>query len=410
MSHNASDEPLPQDTPPANLLTEPREGLPELIETQHQLDRAISALVAGTGPVAIDAERASGYRYSSRAYLVQLRRHGSGTFLIDPTAFDSLTSVFEPMQNDEWILHAATQDLSCLREVGIAPRVLFDTEYAGRLLGKPKVGLSSLLQSELDVSLAKEHSAADWSTRPIPEPWLNYAALDVELLIELRELLHQQLHERDRWTWAEQEFKYLTGWQPATPPEEPWRKLSGIHTVRDARQLAIARELWQWRDEIAQQRDKAIGRVMPDAAIVDVARLPLKSARDVFMLASLRNRSHKSSADAIWEIRQKALALPDHELPVAAKKSGAIPPPKAWAERNPEAAARWEKIRPALTAVATDLEIAPEVLVSPEPIRQFCWNPEEALQTDTSLPQWLRDRNVRQWQIEFITPTLLAVD
>ena len=396
-----------ESAPPANRLEAPREGIPHVIETEEQLATAISSLAHGTGPVAIDAERASGYRYSSRAYLVQLRRQDAGSFLIDPTFFSDLASLNSALNDAEWILHAATQDLMCLREVGIHPSRLFDTEHAGRLLGKPKVGLSSLLESELDVSLAKEHSAADWSTRPIPEPWLNYAALDVELLIELRETLLQQLHERDRWSWAEQEFEYLVSWQPSPPPEDPWRRLSGIHTIRDARQLAVARELWTWRDQLGRERDKAVGRLLSDAAILDVAKSPLKSARDVYMLSSLRNRSHKAHADKIWEIRQAALALPESQLPQTNKKSGALPPPKAWADRNPEAAARWEKIRPALNAIAEELEIAPEVLVSPEPIRQFCWDPTTALD---SLDEWLHVYKVRQWQIDFILPILLTTD
>src|SRR6478609_9030859 len=172
--------------PPAPLL-ELRDGLPDVTDTDAGLLEACAALAAATGPVAIDAERASGYRYSNRAYLIQLRREGAGTWLVDPIPLTTLAPLQEALEGSEWILHAATQDLPCLREVGLTPTSLFDTELAGRLLGYPRVGLATLVETVLGQRMRKEHSAADWSTRPLPKPWLEYAALDVEVLIELRD-------------------------------------------------------------------------------------------------------------------------------------------------------------------------------------------------------------------------------
>ena len=148
------------------------------------LERAQRGGIAG---LALDAERASGYRYSQRAYLIQLRRAGAGTALIDPVPLPDLSCIQEATEGAEWILHAATQDLACLAEVGLHPSSLFDTELAGRLLGYPRVGLATLVETILGAGMKKEHSAVDWSTRPLPEPWLEYAALDVEVLLELRE-------------------------------------------------------------------------------------------------------------------------------------------------------------------------------------------------------------------------------
>ena len=116
------------------------EGLPEVIDTDEALTAYCAAIAGGTGPVAIDAERASGYRYSNRAYLIQVKRTGSGIGLIDPIPFASLAPLQEAIGDAEWILHAATQDLPCLNEVGLHPSALFDTELAGRLLDYPRVG------------------------------------------------------------------------------------------------------------------------------------------------------------------------------------------------------------------------------------------------------------------------------
>ena len=159
----------------------------------------------------MDAERASGFRYGQRAFLVQLRREGSGTWLIDPEPFEDLAIINDALRGVEWILHAATQDLPCLSELGMWPDRLFDTELAARLAGLPRVGLAAVIEQLLGFSLAKEHSAADWSTRPLPEPWLRYAALDVEVLTELREDLIELLEADGKLDFAEQEFAASCG-------------------------------------------------------------------------------------------------------------------------------------------------------------------------------------------------------
>jgi ribonuclease D len=312
----------------------------------------------------------------------------------------------DAINSTEWILHASTQDIGCLVELGFEPSSLFDTELAGRLLGRPKVGLGSLLETDLNVLLAKEHSAADWSTRPLPEPWLIYAALDVELLIELRQHLLDELIERGRWEWAQQEFAYLTAWRPPGAREEPWRKTSGIHTVRRPEQLAVVRELWEMRDRIAQEKDKAPGRVLPDAAIIDLAKLDLKSARDVFRLDSLRNRSHKAMADTWWEARQRGLQSPNPPKPNP--KGTTLPPPKAWPEKNPEAAARWDVIRPAINELAESLEVAPELIVSPDIVRRLSWEGGSRLHDADELREWLVAQSSRPWQIDLLIDPLLA--
>ena len=221
------------EAPPAPLLTL-RDGLPEVVETDERLLEACAALAAATGPVAIDAERASGYRYSNRAYLIQLRREGAGTWLIDPIPLTTLAPLQEALAGTEWILHAATQDLPCLRDIGLVPTSLFDSELAGRLLGYPRVGLATLVETVLGMRMRKEHSAADWSTRPLPKPWLDYAALDVEVLVELRDHLAAELEETGKAEWARQEFDHLLGFEPAVR-HEAWRRTSGVHRLRGRR-------------------------------------------------------------------------------------------------------------------------------------------------------------------------------
>ena len=195
---------------PADVVayTSPRDGLPPVTDSPEALQDAARALASGKGPVSIDAERASGFRYGQSAYLIQLRRAGSGTILIDPLATGDLDPLARALDGPEWILHAADQDLPCLADLGLVPSALFDTELAARLLGRDHVGLGAVTEETLGLRLAKDHAAADWSIRPLPVSWLIYAALDVELLADLREALSTELVAAGKSEWAAQEFEF----------------------------------------------------------------------------------------------------------------------------------------------------------------------------------------------------------
>src|SRR5690606_1126163 len=154
----------------------------------------------------------------------------------------------EVIRGEEWVLHAASQDLPSLREVGLDPTRIFDTELGARLAGLPRVGLGTVLEELLGVRLAKAHSAADWSTRPLPQPWLVYAALDVDLLVELRDAIAALLEEQGKPEIASQEFAAVLDKQPKPELADPWRRLSGLHSLKPPRGFAIARALWLARD------------------------------------------------------------------------------------------------------------------------------------------------------------------
>jgi ribonuclease D len=399
------DEDVPDGGASVTPLREPRDGVPPVVETPHALREAAAALAAGTGPVAIDAERASGYRYGQRAYLIQLRREGSGTHLVDPIAVPDLAALSEALEGTEWILHAASQDLPCLREVDLRPAALFDTELAGRLLGFPRVGLSSLLEDVLGFSLAKEHSAADWSTRPLPEPWLRYAALDVELLVELRDALEEALREAGKLDWAMQEFDAVRLAPPAAPRVDPWRRTSGMHKVRKPRQLAVVRALWERRDAIARRRDTSPGRVLPDSSIV-AAALGATTAEGLAALPAYAGRGARRHLGDWQSALTEAVALPDSALPPSTLAPDGPPPPRAWADRDPDAAARLTVTRAALTDLAAELQVPLENLVSPDLVRRIDWSPP-AGGDEAAVAAALRAGGARDWQIALVTPVLV---
>jgi ribonuclease D len=390
-------ETIEQRPPPVPLL-EPRGGVPPVVDTTAALATAVAALAAGSGPIGVDAERASGYRYSQRAYLVQLRREPAGIVLIDPVALPDLSAVNDVIGDSEWVLHAASQDLPSLREVGLGPTELFDTELAARIAGFERVGLATMVELLLNQQLAKEHSAADWSRRPLPEPWLRYAALDVEILLELRDALEAELARQGKLDWAHQEFEAVLSAVPAPPRVDPWRRTSGMHRVRTRRQLAVVRALWEARDEIARARDSAPGRVLPDSAIISVATAAPQTVAELGRLPGWGGRSTRRLVAQLWPTVAAAYALDDSQLPVPALTGDGPPPPSRWPDRDPIAAARLARARAAIAELSEAHTIPAENLLTPDLVRRLCWSPP-GTEIET-VAAYLRDGGARTWQIE----------
>ncbi|OBI46074.1 3'-5' exonuclease [Mycobacterium kyorinense] len=404
----------PEDEADVTPLLQPAQGVPDLSATADQITAAAKLLAGGHGPFAVDAERASGFRYSNRAYLIQIRRAGAGTVLIDPVSHggDPLTvlrPVAKVLADDEWILHAADQDLPCLAEVGMRPPSLYDTELAGRLAGFDRVNLAAEVQRLLGLGLVKGHGAADWSRRPLPAAWLNYAALDVELLIELRQAMAGVLAEQGKSAWAAEEFEYLrtSAAEPAQPTRrDRWRRTSGIHKVRNQRGLAAVRELWTARDRIAQRRDIAPGRILPDSAIIAAAVADPKTIDDLVDLPIFGGRKQRRSAPmwfaALEAARQNREPVEDTEPP------NGPPAPARWSRRRPEAAARLEAARAALSKVAERVAVPTENLISPDLVRRLCWDWDGPADATTAIDDFLRTGGARDWQRQLVVPELAA--
>lgn len=407
MSSSASDTPGSEEIAPPLPRLQLRDPLPPVIDTVDDYVNYCARVSLGSGPVALDAERASGYRYSQRAYLVQVRRDGSGTGLVDPIAFDDLTDLDEAIGDAEWILHAATQDLPCLAEVGLRPTALFDTELAGRLLNLPRVGLASLVEHYLGLSLAKEHSAADWSTRPLPEPWLEYAALDVEVLIELRNLIEADLERAGKREWAAQDFEALLSFTGAPQREERWRRTSGIHRARGRRTLGLVRAIWEARDRIAEQRDTTPGRILPDASILEIAREAPRDASTLRQLSVMRSRGPRRFAQEWLDAVEAGLALEEDELPHSTPNRDGPPPPRAWADKHPEAAARLAAAREAVARIAEENDLPAENLISPGLVRALAWEPPSTPDV-AHVGDVLAEAGARPWQVELVATDLAA--
>lgn len=405
-----SETPAEQSALELPLLQVPRSKV-HLIQDLSQLEQAVHELVHSSGSIAIDAERASGFKYSQRAYLVQLRASNTDIFLIDPVSSpEALSSkpykeLAACLKDRQWILHAATQDLSCLAEIGLNPGAIFDTELAARLAGQPRVGLGSLTENLLQFRLAKEHSAADWSTRPLPEGWLNYAALDVDVLHDLADAVESLLAEQGKASWAQEEFNSLLSFKPRPQRPDKWRGISGLHKVQDRSSLEIARRLWLAREGLAQRMDIAPGRLIPDSSILVAATQKPKTRPELASMKTFSGRASRSYLDHWWDAIQSAAKA--SELPsLKPEKTEALPNHRNWVNKFPEADRRLRLAKAALVELSEKNTVPLENLLTPEILRQLSFTPPAELNLN-SISQKMIELGARSWQTKLTSAAVV---
>ena len=387
----------PENLPVDDAPVQAPHSVVHVIATRDEYLSAVDSIAAGHGPIAIDAERASGFRYSQRAYLIQIYRRGAGTFLFDPPPIGDFTELNEKIADEEWILHAASQDLTCLREIGLNPKRIYDTELGARLAGLPRVGLGTVVEDLLGIHLAKEHSAADWSTRPLPQAWLVYAALDVELLVDLREKMGELLEADGKTFIADQEFASVAKRDFTIVRVDPWRRLNGLASIRGQRGLAVARELWEARDAYAREIDTAPGRLVPDAALTAAAKALPATKRDLSAIKEFTGRASRSQLDRWWAAIERGMASTD--LPATRAPGESIPAPRIWSDRNPEADKRLKAARASLTELSEFFHIPLENLLTPDTLRRVAWAPPAEITVET-VGAALVELGARPWQVD----------
>ncbi|MES5089059.1 HRDC domain-containing protein [Gardnerella vaginalis] len=446
------------------LLKEPREGVPEVIDTLEAYKDYCSLLAAGSGPLAADAERASGFRYGHEDWLIQFKRKGAGIGLLDPIELTKLGADWhefnEAVGDAPWIIHDSMQDLPGFFDIGLRPLALFDTEIAAKLLGRKRFGLSSVTEYYLGLTLAKEHSAADWSYRPLPRDWRNYAALDVELLIELEEVMRAELKKQGKLLWANQEFAHLLskGAQKKAPHPNPWLRISHINVLmHDKIGLMIAKELWQKRDELARQYDIAPTLLLSDAAIIEAGKRKPSNSREFRSIRILneRVRIHTGSEQDkmferyapiqrkikpnVWKVvieeainRAKSgeVAIIDYtqssndeddcscsnESSLIAKnvqdaqesqdvqESQAAPRSmKYWREHHPKRYERLQNVKQSLIKIAEDTHTPTEIIIKPQIIRNLCWQDDVE---HINVKEFLDEQGARMWQSDLIAESV----
>ncbi len=403
------DGPVPaQDAPETPIRQVPSRAI-EFVDTVAGLAAAVNALKESSGPFAVDAERASGFRYGQSAYLVQVARFDTDIFLIDPTAFSTgdshllFAEFAQVLRSAPWILHAASQDLTCLAEIGLTPTELLDTELGSRILGLERVGLGFVCESQLGFKLAKEHSAVDWSTRPLPADWLNYAALDVDVLFELWQSVSNELIANNKMDWAKAEFENVRTMLPKPAKIDRWRSMTGLHEIKDAKTLTIAKHLWQAREDLAKRLDTAPGRLIPDSSIIAALKANPKGKAELAALRSFTGRASRNYIDTWWQAI--SIGASTRDLVDVKIRSVGIPNHRIWPNRFPEAAHRLSACKVVVSETAAEHNLPNENLLTPDHLRQICFEQIDNLSVE-AVENALLAAGARSWQVALLARPL----
>ena len=354
--------------------------------------------LSGETRVAVDLEAAGFHRYSDRVCLLQVSTSNQN-FVVDTLAVDPSNVLRGPLESPSVtiLLHGGDYDLRLMdRDLDLHPVKLFDTQTAAALLGEPSLGLAALLEKYLDVHVSKKYQRADWAKRPLPAEMLNYAASDTRHLHELADLLTERLKAVGRRSWAEEESTLMEALRWDRDGEvDPVTKIKGVRKL-DLRQVALIREAWLWRDELARGRDRAPFRVVGDPVLLEVVS---ERPPDVSALARLRgfspqlaDRSGRELLDRLEDIDR----LEDSEL-VGYPRGPAVPrraPPEVE-----EIANRLKAVR---NEAAEALGIERGVLMSNTVILEI------AQIRPRSAEELAGVEGVRRWQTEALGDRFLA--
>jgi len=272
---------------------------PVLVADARALDELLAALAAEPA-VALDTESNSFHVYRERVCLIQLSTRG-GDFVVDPFAVDVRPLGPVLASAEAVVLHGADYDVRCLkREYGFALPSLFDTMAAARRLGRAGLGLSALVEEHFGVALSKDFQRSDWGRRPLAAEQVRYAALDTHFLLALFDLLAGELRERGLWEAAKVEFARIAAVEPRPRVFDPegWRRLKGARDL-DAGGRAVLRALWILREERAGALDRPPFKVMPEQAMLEVARRRPKAEQDLLRIPGVTSVVLRRMGDAL---------------------------------------------------------------------------------------------------------------
>jgi ribonuclease D len=327
-----------------------------LVQTEAEL-AALAGRLRSEPLLAVDTEAASFHRYLDRVYLVQISSRGE-TAVVDPLATAGLGPVGELLADPaiEIVFHDADYDLRLLnREYGFTAQNLFDTRIAAQLLNEPGIGLAALLEQYVGVRLDKRFQRADWSARPLSPEMLAYAAADTHYLLQLRDILRDRLAERGRLGWAQEEFALLEDIRASSSEQaEPgWLRLKGAKALR-GRELAILRELWEWREDAARRADRATFRILNNEPMLTMARNPPADLAALKGIPGVSSDQAERRGRELLAAVKRGLELPESELPRLTRP----------ARRAPDLAyeARLERLKAARNLLAVKYDLPPGVV------------------------------------------------
>jgi ribonuclease D len=365
------------------------------LDKPDQVDRFLSE-IAHAQELALDTEGASFHRFLDRIYLLQLSTREQSA-IIDPLPIGSPKRLGDLLEeiSVEVVFHDADYDLRLLhQDYGWHVTNIFDTRIAAQLLGIKSFGLAALLQQYFDVRLDKKHQRADWSMRPLPQDMLDYAAQDTRYLLQLKDHMQAELDRRGRLHWAREEFARLEGtrWE-AEESMEGFLRLKGARDL-SRRELAVLREVANWRDTVAAKLDRATFRVMGNEVLFELAR---RAPRNVTELGTIKGMPkgmlERAGADIVAAIL-RGMEAPEAELPK-------FPRGQRW-NKDRDFDDRVARLKSVRDAAATRLELDPGVLCSRERLESVARSPARTIEDLASVT------DLRRWLIEVMGEELVA--
>jgi ribonuclease D len=357
------------------------------LDKSEQVDRFLNE-ISDVKELALDTEGASFHRFLDRIYLLQLSTRDRSA-IIDPLPIGSPGGLGDLLQSKsvEVVFHDADYDLRLLhQDYGWHVTNIFDTRIASQLLGIKSFGLAALLEQFFDVKLDKKHQRADWSMRPLTPDMLEYAAQDTRYLLQLKDHMKSELTRRDRLQWAEEEFARLEGtrWE-AEESMEGFLRLKGARDL-SRRELAVLREVANWRDTVAAQLDRATFRVMGNEVLFELARRAPKSVSELSAIKGMPKGMIERGGSEIVAAIRRGLEVPEAELPK-------FPRGQRW-NKDRDFDERVARLKAVRDATATRLELDPGVLCSRERLENVARSGAKTLEDLASVP------DLRRWQIE----------
>jgi ribonuclease D len=354
-------------------------------------DAAVAAFLESIGRVtelAIDTEGASFHKFVDRIYLVQLSTRQQHA-IIDPLPIQTPAALGRLLEDPkvEVVFHDADYDLRLLyQDYAWHVTNIFDTRIAAQLLGLTAFGLAALLERNFGLKLDKKHQRADWSMRPLTPGMLDYAAQDTMHLLELKDGLRRELENKGRIGWAREEFLRLEGtrWEP-NEPGSAFLKLKGARDLT-RRELALLRELVNWRDGVALQLDRATFRVVANEVLLEAARLAPQSLEALGAIKGMpRGILDRAGRDVLAAVR-RGLDVPDADLPKF--------PRSARFDKDPDFDSKVGKLKSVRDDAAKRLELDPGVLCSRERMEAIARALPRSVEELAPIP------GLRKWQID----------
>lgn len=366
------------------------------VDSQHELERMTEAL--STSPViALDTEASSFHRYKVRVCLVQVSDRDR-TWLVDPFTTGDLAHLGRLLARPdmEVVIHDADYDLRMLaQEQGMRVENVFDTLVAAELLNEPEIGLASLLQKYMGIHVDKKFQKADWSKRPLSPAMLDYAAGDTAHLIALRDILEARLKAKGRWSWAQEEFMLLTDapFNLQENQEPAFLRMKGAKLLKP-HQLAVLRELHTWREGVAERMDRAPFMVVGNEVLLDLARTPPASERELATRKGMGDKVMDRHGRALMEAVRRGTALPKDQWPRQER-------PKRW-DRDPDHDERLKRLKAVRDRLTTENDLRMGIVASNQLLQEIARTRPGDLMSLAALP------GIRRYQVELFGTDLLA--